>query len=240
MHINLSLIAGIMKYIKGGEMNCIKNTWPALVLFVLILTWSSQGLCTLFYWDPNNGGNGHYYEWVSYSGNWSDLLATALDTGFTSEDSSLTGGYLATITSAEENAFIISKFASNSLAFLGARDSNYTNSKVTQASAIWRWENGPEAGDWFYNEGNNTSVYANWAPGQPSDLNIHYLAIYLNDNSTNYGKWYDTNNGGYSGGPISVDGYIAEYSTPVPEPASILLFGIGLLCLAGIDRKKQS
>jgi len=135
------------------------NVRLVLYFFISILTLPSPAFCTPIQWTSGAGANGHYYEWVSYTGNWTNLFenASPFATGegiidLTSSDGTLTNGYLATVTSAEENAFILSQFftVSESLAFLGGRDSNYNNPSHTPPPAIWSWETGPEIGQTFF------------------------------------------------------------------------------------------
>ncbi len=48
----------------------------------------------------------------------------------------------------------------------------------------------------------------------------------------------DCAEGGH-GGLVFLDGFGTENHGDVPEPATLLLFGLGLLGLAGINRKRQ-
>ena len=86
-------------------------------------------------------GNGHYYKVVQNNGiDWDDAKTAA-------EASTLYGltGYLVTVTSADENAFIYSKINQN--AWMGASDdSNYTSNTHAQTEGTWEWVSGPENG----------------------------------------------------------------------------------------------
>ena len=86
-------------------------------------------------------GNGHYYKVVQNNGiDWDDAKTAA-------EASTLYGltGYLVTVTSAAENAFIYSKINQN--AWMGASDdSNYTSNTHAQTEGTWEWVSGPENG----------------------------------------------------------------------------------------------
>src|ERR1051325_6511008 len=79
----------------------------SLVVFVLLAligclrTWSQ-----LVQWPVAQGGNGHFYEVVS--------APTGITWGNASLAATNRGGYLATITSAEENAFVFSQATQDS------------------------------------------------------------------------------------------------------------------------------
>ncbi|MHC0039064.1 OmpL47-type beta-barrel domain-containing protein [Pseudoneobacillus sp. C159] len=82
-----------------------------------------------------NSDTGHFYEYVSARGiSWQDAKASA-------ESKSLYGvqGYLATITSAQENQFITSILSG--LGWIGASDA--------EVEGEWKWVTGPESGTLF-------------------------------------------------------------------------------------------
>jgi hypothetical protein len=88
----------------------------------------------------------------------------------------------------------------------------------------WRWVAGPEAGQVFWQDG-ATLTYANWANSEPNDVGLgeDYGEMYAGS-----GEWNDIQ------GPLVRDqrAYVVEYF--VPEPATTLLFGIGLAGLASL------
>ena len=108
-------------------------------------------------------------------------------------------GYLATITSAEENAFILSKLPSTS--WIGAND--------VATEGTWTWISGPEAGTTIYTGGDTVSgQYTNWNSGEPSNSNHdglyeNYAAFYAA--GTEAGKWNDVKE-------TDAFAYIVEYS----------------------------
>ncbi len=208
-------------------MKHLKNSFLLFVTFFFM--GANYGLCTPIQWDTNN----HYYELINATYNWT----TDLEKVSSQKYLGLTG-HLATITSAAENSFILNTFLKNQefMAFIGGRDlGGLSHNPPSEDIGNWVWYDGPEEGTQFYQEdssGGFTTApynYANWAPGQPNRTDIHYLAMSLTS-----GLWYDTNNSGRTGAPKDVSGYIVEYSTPVPEPTSVLLFGTGLLGIIGI------
>lgn len=160
--------------------------------------------------------NGHFYEYVSTAGSWTTAKSSAAARtylGYT--------GYLATITSASENAFI--RQVLNADAWIGSSDERTqintatgTTTYANQAAAEgnWYWVTGPEAGTMF-SVGNNSPVtqsgqYANWNSGEPNNVgNEHYGEVYSSGSTP--GAWNDLPNG------VSL-GYVVEYGGLVTDP----------------------
>jgi len=106
-------------------------------------------------WDVSSGGNGHWYKPVpGFPG---------LTWTFANELAQAEGGYLATITSAEENAFVFS---------LVANDPQYWNFCCNYSGAALgglQQDGAPEpAGGWYWVTGESLT-YSNWYPGQPNN-----------------------------------------------------------------------
>lgn len=174
-------------------------------------------------WTVGSGGNGHYYEFVSTAVNWSTARTGALGSSYLGLN-----GYLATITSAQEQSFLWSNF--KSLAWVGGSDEWDPSSESDQQ--IWKWMDGPEAGQIFWNNG-PTLAYAFWSGGEPNNCcgGEDYLQYAWNLST---GAWNDH---GGPGNPSQVNGYLIEYSQwgNVPEPATtaaLLGLALGSLALA--------
>ncbi len=100
-----------------------------------------------------NPANGHYYQRVSNAMTWAEAKAAAevtLGNGMK--------GYLATITSAEEQQFLQATFGSTR-GWIGASDA--------EAEGTWNWVTGPEAGTVFHIRDATTQPgYSNWDSGR--------------------------------------------------------------------------
>lgn len=166
-------------------------------------------------WETGVGGNGHYYEVVQPVGGltWPDAKADA-------ESRSHLGmpGYLATITSAEESAFVISNLINNlpSNPFMTMWLGGFQDEQANEPAGDWQWVTGES---W---------VYSNWQSVAPNNalhgqIDEDYLEIIgPGHGSQPAGSWNDL--------PYThtID-YIVEY---VPEPAAIGLLSMGGLALA--------
>ena len=156
-------------------------------------------------WTEAEGGNGHWYQYVEEPLTWAEARADA-------ESRSHLGlpGYLTTITSAEENAFILSLTPQN--VWAGGTDE--------RVEGVWEWVGGPEVGDVFWTRQDGTVTYADWGGYEPNNVwseppGEDYLlahALYAT------GTWADA---GVPPNPNGAFGYLVEYSDIEPSPAQI-------------------
>jgi hypothetical protein len=153
------------------------------------------------YFEPN----GHYYEFIAADGiSWTDAKAAA-------EARTLFGqtGYLATITSVEENGFVYSKLQGEG--WLGGQEIGGVN------SGDWRWVTGPEALEdngnglkfWDGNVGGVAipGVYQNWISGEPNNWNNNESYLHMRTS----GQWNDFPLLSYTNQADRINGYVVEY-----------------------------
>ena len=174
--------------------------------------------------------NGHYYQ-VYFSNNitWPNAKTAAEAKTFNG-----LSGYLATIESAEENAFIFSKISQN--AWIGASDSStYTSNEHAQTEGTWEWVSGPNNGKTFYCQlaGFANSVaahedcavhsdtsYNNWDTSEPNDYN----KVATGDEDCGHMKGAAGRNGKWNDLPCNhntVDYYVVEYGGTDGESATV-------------------
>jgi hypothetical protein len=146
---------------------------------------------------------------------------TSSDAAATSLSFAGAQGYLATLTSPEENAFVTSllPFISDTGAYLGGiqLDSSGANDQG------WAWVTGEPWG------------YTNWAFGEPNNLDEMYLRMWL-DGYAPYRARRSWNDGTDSGELIS--GFVVEFDA-VPEPAGSAWLALGLAALLRVTRRQR-
>jgi hypothetical protein len=146
------------------------------------------------------GDSGNYFQYVSDStATWLIAQAGAVSAG----------GFLATINSADENAFILG-LTGGQTAWLGGSDQESSN---PDHATNWYWVSGPDAGQPF--------TYTNWHQGEPNDIDHppydigeHFLQFRSD------GTWNDEQGPIVESGAMT-DGYVIE-TTPLTSDPTVV------------------
>ncbi len=142
---------------------------------------------SLFYWNPADGGNGHYYGLTAFAETWVQAEA----------ESQSHGGHLVSITSQKEQNFVTSTFLSGAknqqILWIGINDANL--------EGRFAWSSGEAVS------------YANWESGEPNNYfgNEDYGAINWHYGhrpwSGTFGSWNDAPLDGLNDGLNSPESY---------------------------------
>jgi hypothetical protein len=141
-----------------------------------------------------NGVNGHFYRPISTTATYTGARSAALTTTFKGQQ-----GYLVTITSADEDAFIFNNVPQGNIWFA-------LTDEVSEGQ--WRIDAGPEAGTLIKTSngqttGNIQGQYNNWAGGEPNNSgNEDYAVTKWSGGS----QWNDLPNNFFNP-------YVIEYGT---------------------------
>ena len=153
-------------------------------------------------WSTERGGNGHWYEVV--------YTPHKITWDAANSDATAKGGYLATITSTEENSVVYNLISDDKFWQLDAPSQNSGGPWLggTRQAGSWQWSNGE---NW---------TYSNWGPGEPNGSGS-FLSFWAYQ-SGKAPTWDDVTSD-WGGGMY---GYVVEYNA-LPEPSSLMLCGIG-------------
>lgn len=121
-------------------------------------------------------------------------------------------GYLATITSAAENAFVV-----DSVMSLCTRPYFYLGASDAEVEGVWRWVTGPEAGTQFA-AANGSSFNGRYSRLQVSNPAEDYIYIAKADNG-GWGDMFDFDGGLATGYLVEYDSARAAFKGPVSVAA---------------------
>jgi hypothetical protein len=184
---------------------------------LLILTSTTVLQASPVQWTVAQGGNGSYFDWVPGYLTWTQADAAASQLTFDGIH-----GYLATVTSQQENNFFETQFSQSTgqtlIGWLGGYK-NPAEANPSDPSLGWNWVTGQPWSytSWWTAEGlpDNAGGNQNYLRTQPVGS-----VVYWDDIQNDPGSFY-------------IGGYFVEYAVPEPGAASCLF----VVALLGVLRR---
>ncbi len=163
-----------------------------ILVFCFTLQFVHGGLLAEPAYHP---GNGSFYELIDVTLTWPDANAAASSLSYAGRQ-----GHLATITSNEENQFVLNTFSPETLPrgfWMGAND--------VAVEGEWRWVTGPEAGTLF-SLGRTGVGFTFWGSNEPTNWKgIEHYLVFDAEGGSGLPEWDDK--------PIDYAySYLVEYS----------------------------
>ncbi len=167
-------------------------------------------------WRADQGGNGHFYEAVESPAGitWDDAEAYAI----------AHTGYLATLTSSSENAFVF-KLVDDADFWLDGPSGDSLGPWLggTQSPAST-----PPDNSWEWSHGEGLFTYTNWSAHPQNNESVHknHLCFYAESKSSRQPAWAG------QPGDTKLHGFVVEYdSNPLPQSLGyVALFAV---CVTG-------
>lgn len=193
--------AGLARNSRRGMSRAATSTRGLGVLYLSLLALSGAVQAQIIY----NPSNDSYYELVETAKSWNDSRADADARSYLGR-----AGHLATLTSADENAFVMANFSMPFRTWIGG----WQPEGDSDVNAPWEWVTG------------ESFTFTNWGPGEPNGgLSENHLDILFNGNWNDEAGWIDNY-------------FLVEYSSAVPEPATAGILGAGFFLAAARRRKR--
>jgi len=172
-------------------------------------------------WTTGPGATGHFYEVIASTGiNWQDAQNAAL----------ASGGYLATITSSQENAFVFA-LADNPIYWF---TDGANNSQGPWLGGFQPAGSPEPAGNFQWVNGEGLFGFTAWNPGEPNNSGgaEDSLLYFANGPGVRSSNWNDG-----TGTSSAIRGYVVE---SVPEPSSCVLAVFGLISVVSLHRRSRN
>ncbi|MCB9855616.1 MAG: hypothetical protein H6818_07985 [Phycisphaerales bacterium] len=193
----------------------------ASLYMALVISTTSLATGSPVRWEMNQGGNGHYYEFVAppIGGTipWQNARAAAESSQYDGEF-----GYLATMNTAQENQWVAMNILPNDtpIFYYGAWLGGMRDPSAGGAINGWSWVTTAE-----------TWAYTNWALGEPNLSGGNNQFAMMIAEAARHGEWNDAINAS------NFNGYIVEYA---PEPATLALLAPLSLIVCTSSRRRRN